>query len=274
MDHFRIRPLSEPDIDQVFAKAGGCRVHLDVDRRAKRGADYILGNALIELKALDDEGLEKPERQAKLAALFRKQEPERPVIILDRERLPKTARRDYDYILGGPIKTLVSSARKQLKQSRTEIPSATSSILFVINNGYTALNHDQLLRMVAHRVRNDTREIDGVVVGGCYYYSDAFDSFFLWPIEYVPLELRARFEAFSNLREAWNNFANQFMTDLMQGKVEAGAIKGPVVDTQFEVDGITLVKPAPPMGEQSQFYGPLSAPGATPLELLDVRRWQ
>jgi hypothetical protein len=40
----------------------------------------VLGEAVIELKALDDEGLVKPERQAKLAALFRKHETDRPVL--------------------------------------------------------------------------------------------------------------------------------------------------------------------------------------------------
>lgn len=71
MDHFRLRPISEPDIDQVVENAGGKRAHPDADRREQLGADYVLGNCVIELKALDDEGLAKPERQAKLAALFR-----------------------------------------------------------------------------------------------------------------------------------------------------------------------------------------------------------
>lgn len=71
MDHFRLRPISESDIDQVVEDARGKRAHPDADRREQIGADYVLGNCVIELKALDDEGLAKPERQAKLAALFR-----------------------------------------------------------------------------------------------------------------------------------------------------------------------------------------------------------
>lgn len=73
MEQFRIRPLSEADIDAVIEAAGGVRAHADADRRHSPGADYLLGEAVIELKALDDEGLVKPERQAKLATLFRKQ---------------------------------------------------------------------------------------------------------------------------------------------------------------------------------------------------------
>src|SRR5436305_10766830 len=103
--------------------ARGQRAHLDADRRAKVGADYVLGESIIELKALDDEGLAKPERQAKLAALFRKHEAKRPVVVLDRANLPEDAWRDYDRILEGPIKTAVNSARTQLKQSRAEHPA-------------------------------------------------------------------------------------------------------------------------------------------------------
>ena len=253
MDSLRITPLTEDAVDALIEAAGGGRAHTDADRRSKRGADYLLGEAIIELKILEDDGLEKPERQAKLAALFRQSEPTQPVIVLARENLSDKAQRDYDRILEGPIKTAVRSARSQLRQSRSEHPDATTSILFVINNGYTALDHETLVQLVAHRVRNDTSEIDGVVVAGCYYYSDAFDSHFLWPIDYVPINLNNNFTSFNRLREAWNDEATRFMTMLMQRPMP-DATKGPVVDSQFDVDGITYVKPAPPMGRKSEFY--------------------
>jgi hypothetical protein len=83
-----IRPLSETDIDGLIAKAGGVRAHVDADRREARGADYVFGNALIELKVLDHEELREPTRQARLAELFRDREPNRPVIVIDRAKLP------------------------------------------------------------------------------------------------------------------------------------------------------------------------------------------
>lgn len=54
----------------MIAMAGGRRAHPDSDRRTLRGADYVLDTCVIELKMLDDDGLAKPERQKKLAALF------------------------------------------------------------------------------------------------------------------------------------------------------------------------------------------------------------
>lgn len=255
MDHFSVRPLTEDDIDSVIRDAGGDRAHANTDRRDRSNADYLLDEAIIELKALDDEGFEKPERQVKLAALFRQHQKTRPVIVLSRESLPEQEQRDYDRILEGPIKGAVSSARKQLKQSRAELNEAGVTVLFVINNGYTALDHDALLEIVAHRTRNDTSEIDGVVVAGCYFYSDTFDSFFLWPIDYIPINVGRPFRSFEKLRKAWNAYAGKFMTAALRGKLEANSTKGPVVDTQFDVDGVTYVKPAPRMGEESQFFG-------------------
>lgn len=254
MDHFRLRPLSEPDIDQVIESAGGMRAHPDADRREQVGADYVLGNCVIELKALDDEGLAKPERQAKLAALFGPLHPNRPVVVLDREFLPAAGQRDFDRILEGPIKTAISKAKKQLKQSRLENKGATTSIIWFINNGYTALDHDALLKLVAHRVRNDTNEIDGVIVSGCYFHNDSFDSFFLWPFEYVPINLDKPFPDEDKLRQAWHGLATRQMTALMQQPPGKHDIKGPVVDTQFDIDNITYVKPAPPIGRGSDFF--------------------
>lgn len=254
MDHLRLRPISEPDIDQVIEDAGGKRAHPDADRREEIGGDYVLGNCVIELKALDDEGLAKPERQAKLAALFGPFNPNRPVVVLDRNSLPPTEQRNFDRILEGPIKTAISKANKQLKQSRREHVGTTSSIIWFINNGYTALDHDALLKLIVHRVRNDTHEVDGVIVSGCYFHSDSFDNFFLWPFEYVPINPEKAFPGCEALHQAWGDLATRHMSALMQQPPGKQDIKGPVIDTQFDIDAVTYVRPAPPIGRKSNFF--------------------
>lgn len=251
---FRIEPLSERSLDEVIEKSGGKRAHLDADRRAKPGADYLLGGVLIELKLLNEEGLEKPNRQRKLAELFREYGDTRPVVVVDRDRLPADGQRKFDRILDPPVKTAVAKARDQLLQSREEIDSANVSILMIINNGYTALDQDALVKLVVHRVRQDTRSIDGVIVGGCYYYSDGYEHAFFWPIEYVQINLDSPFNEFAHLKRAWDAYAEQAMTSLVLGKMPVGPGKGAIVDTEFEVDGVTYVKPAPPMGAASEFY--------------------
>ena len=211
MNTFHIRPLTEQDLASMVAAAGGTVAHPDATRRQRKGADFVLQNAVIELKFLSEDGFLKTNRQHRLASLFREEGFEAPVVVLDRENLSVTGQRKYDRIIEGPIKTEVASARKQLKETRRERPDATLSVLWVVNNGYTQLNHEELLRLVVHRVKNDTRSIDGVIVGGCYFHSDGFDNIFLWPLAYVPIRL-VGFPGYDLLHGEWNRFAERFMT--------------------------------------------------------------
>lgn len=254
LDSFQIRPLAEADLDFVLEKAGGVRAHPDADRRIDVGADYRLGGSIIELKGLDEEGFTKPSRQGKLATLFQEYEPGRPVIVLDRRRLEPEDQARFDRIIEGPIKTAVAKANRQLKQSRVEQMDATCSVLMVINNGYTTLDHEELKALVTHRVRQDTHEIDAVVVAGAYYHSDGFDSFFLWPIDYISINLERPFAEFEQLRAGWDALAEHFMTQLVLGKPGPNPTKGPVTDTRFDVGGTTYLRPAPVLGAKSEFY--------------------
>ena len=258
MNTFHIRPLTEQDLASMVAAAGGTVAHPDATRRQRKGADFVLQNAVIELKFLSEDGFLKTKRQHRLASLFREEGFEAPVVVLDRENLSVTGQRKYDRIIEGPIKTEVASARKQLKETRRERPDATLSVLWVVNNGYTQLNHEELLRLVVHRVKNDTRSIDGVIVGGCYFHSDGFDNIFLWPLAYVPIRL-VGFPGYDLLHGEWNRFAEQFMTSAARGVLGSELGKGPVMDTQFEVERISFVKPAPPIGGESEFF-PLGRP--------------
>jgi hypothetical protein len=254
VEQFRLAPLTEADVRAVIESAGGHVAHPDHDRRRARGADFVLGNALLELKTLDDEGLGKPERQAKLGALFERVRPGRPVVVVDRSCLEHSDRREFDRVMEGPIKAAVASARKQLKQSRREIADVDCSILMILNNGYSALNHRDLSQLVAHRVRQDTSEIDGVVVAGCYFHSDTFDTVCLWHMDYIPIDVRRRFERYNDLHLAWQGLANASMTRMITkapGKQES---KLPVRDITFEVNGVRFVKPTPQMGKASDFF--------------------
>ena len=253
MQAFPIRALTESDLDLVVEDAGGRRAHPDADRRETVGADYVLGATVIELKMLDDEGFDKPERQQKLAGLFLARDPTRPVVVLDPEQLSDTERRRYRNIVEGPIKTAVAKAKQQMAQSREEHPETTGSVLWVVNNGYTALDHETLEELVANRARQDTSSIDGVIVSGCYYHSDGFDSVFLWPCSYVPIRLDHAFPEFARLQEEFQGFANTYMTEIMQSATPAGG-KFEVRDLAFDLDGVRYVRPAPVMGQPSDFY--------------------
>lgn len=234
--------------------AGGRRAHLDHHRRTERNADYIIGNAVLELKILEDEGLSKLDRQAKLATLFSAIDPHRPVHVLDRSALTPAGQRVYDRAMEGPIKGAVRSAKRQLAQSRSELPETTHSIMMIVNNGNTSLDHDEIVRLASQRVRNDTETIDGVVVAGAYIHSDGFDTLALWPIDYVPITLDWSFPDYTGLRNAFQDYAERAMTEAIMSGPSPELSKGPIIDNGFDLDGITFVKPAPPLGRHSDFY--------------------
>jgi hypothetical protein len=251
----RIRPLSEDrDIDFVIAQAGGRRAHEDSDRKDTRNSDYVLGQSVIELKLLDDERLEKPEAQAKIGSLFGALQPDRPVVVIDPTAIEQNDRYAYATIMQGPIRGVVRSARAQLKQSRREIGDDAITVLFVVNNGFTALTHEELLDHVVIRARNDTDEIDAVVVAGCYLHGDGFDSYALWPIDYVSIHEERPFTEFEALRSAWNELANRHMTEFIMGEHGLTAAKEAQTDIVFEWEGRVFVKPATPIGSESKFF--------------------
>lgn len=253
METFPIRALTEADLDSVVREAGGNRAHLDADRRDLVGADYVVGTTVIELKMLDEEGFDKPERQAKLAELFRKHQIHRPVVVLDPDLLPENERRRYRNIVEQPIKRAIAKSKQQLSQSRAELPETTSSVLWILNNGYTALDHDTIENLIANRVRQDTASIDGVIVSGCYYHGDGFDSVFLWPCTYVPIRIDRPFPEFDRLQTCFHDFANNYMTALMR-QIEPAGDKFEIRDVVFDVDGVRYVRPAPIIGDVSSFF--------------------
>jgi hypothetical protein len=248
-----MRPITEAEVECLVVQAGGRRAHPDADRRSKRGADFVLGDSVIELKILEDEGLDKPQRQEKVAKLFNEQFPSRPTIVLDRSLLDSDSQHSYDRIVEGPIKSAVSSARRQLEQSRSEL-GVRRTVLWLINNGNTSLTHEALEQLAARRARNDSKEIDSVVVSGVYIYSDTFDSVFFWRMDCTPIHLDRQFDEFNDLHNAWTSFQMKRMTALMQAPPTYADTKGPVVDISFEIDGVTFVMPTPPMGKASEFF--------------------
>ena len=191
----QIRPLTEEDIIGVVNSCGGRLAHPDADTRSKKGADFVISDTVVELKMLDEDGLQKRERQKRVAKIFCEDGYDSPVVVLDKARLSFSAKRLYDRAISGPIKNAISSAGKQLKQTRIELPETTRSVLWILNNGYSALSDDDLAEIVEHRVRNDTSNIDGIILGGCFYHSDEFESFYLWPLRYIPIR-RGKLEGF------------------------------------------------------------------------------
>ena len=255
MNQLRVAKGSEADFDQVIAAAGGRRCVQDASVQDSLNADYELGGAFLELKLIEEEGLEKHCRRSKVAALFRTTQPDHPVVVLDPVLLDVEGEHRYFNIMAGPVQTAVKKADKQLDSTACRATGSETRVLVVINNGYTALTHEEFKRVVLKSVRNDTSKIDTVVVGGVYYYSDQFDSYVLFPLEECPIDISRRFRSFAKLKEQWDVFSERVMTSLIRGDDPNRRLeKMPVVDIAFDIDSVKYVKPAPKIGIPSKFW--------------------
>src|SRR5437763_751416 len=109
MDYLRIRNITEVEFDSIIEAADGKRI------TREGSADYILKEAIIELKFIKEEGLEKEARRIKIAKLFREEQPNAPVVVIDPASLNPHRAREYYNIVSGPIKTHVKKAASQLE---------------------------------------------------------------------------------------------------------------------------------------------------------------
>jgi hypothetical protein len=69
MKFLRICKLTEESLTLALAEVGVVRFSEDDSRELNLNADFVLNDTVIELKLVDEEGLDKKERRQKLARL-------------------------------------------------------------------------------------------------------------------------------------------------------------------------------------------------------------
>jgi hypothetical protein len=128
-------------------------------------------------------------------------------------------------------------------------------VLLLVNNGYGAMSHEEFKEVAFRRACNATHNIDAVVVAGLYYYSDTFDNYFFPEIDLFPIRIDRPFTSYDALVKEWQTFAQNFITRCwILGEKKLADERLPVQELSFELDGVTFIKPAPPMGKQSEFF--------------------
>jgi len=253
MEYIRVKNISESDFDAIVKDAGGVRIS------SEGSADYLLNEALIELKFVQDEGFEKPTRQKKIANLFHALQPHASVVIVNPDLLDKTNSRDYYNIVAGPIKTHVKKADKQLEATAQRYNPKPIRVLVILNLGYTALSPDEFKSVCFKCVLNDTTKIDWVVCGGIYFHSDKMDNYLFARFEPVPINVNRTFPSYDALANSWGSFVERLATSLIREITPPDQGRLPVLDLAFEVDGIRYVKPSPAM-PKSNFWPSGRAP--------------
>ena len=254
MNYIQINRIVETDFDAIVEVAGGEKIDPNVYGQKGNVADYRLNEAIIELKLVREEGLTKITRRGKVAEIFRKFQPDRPVVVLDPKILSKEETQKYYNLMEQPIQTAVKKAAKQLHDTELRDKADSTRVLVILNDGYTALNMDEFRDAVGKRIRNDTSKIDHAIVGGIYFYSDRFDNYFFTIFDLIPVNINRSFPSFEILRSAWNQWVEKYMTAVVIGQNNCNDDRLPVIDVNFEIDGIDYIKICPPMGIPSNFW--------------------
>lgn len=238
MERISIEKITEEDFDRIIEEAGGTRLTTEAT------ADYQLGNAIIELKFVEEEGFHKTERQKKINDLFKPLHADWPVIPILPSKLNADHRRTYDRIIETPIKTHLRKADRQLKATAKRLGTDPVRVAIILNVGYTAISPEEFEAICLKRARNDTSNIDWLIVGGLYTYSDTFDHYFISRFQDFSIHASQRFENCDRLGECWGMWLTHRMEDLFRKGLPKNQML-PVVDISFDVNGITYVKPSP-----------------------------
>jgi hypothetical protein len=176
------------------------------------------------------------------------------VVVLDPNLLDEHAQRHYYGLLEPPIKRALNSAVGQLQQTAEEIGGRPARVLLLINNGYTAVNHNEFKKIATKVARNATHKVDAVIAAGMYLYGDGFESYVICPFEMEPINVDRVFHGFDCLHEKWNQLCETLITAALHNPTSEEASKFPQVDLRYEQHGIVYIKPARILGYPSEFF--------------------
>lgn len=168
--------IGELFLDKVVNRAGGRRLTPDeADAQHNRNADYIIGDSVIELKDIQEEGLLVPGRQDRLAQLFGSLGRGGEYASLSTEDLSEIEWRQYMDILGRPIQNQVKSAAKQIKASRSHLGKSRGGVIF-LNTGYSSIPHNLFYSLVNRYCEKDTQQVHFSICISSWLITNGFES--------------------------------------------------------------------------------------------------
>lgn len=230
-----IRPprVTEEFIDRVVEDVGGARLATD---DVNRKADYRIGDWLFELKDLQKEGLEQPERQQKLAALFAPYAVCDGPIPIDPVVLTEQDRRRYFDIVSSPIQGQVKAASKQIRATKESLgEDGLQGGIIYLNTGYGSFPQEEFGPAVERYVGKDTTQIDAIFCVSTWSVTNGFDSYVFFRT--YPDE--PQHEVVRRLKEAFARRFETAMTQLVRGEVPAGSqLTDPLAPVAFRIDGL------------------------------------
>ena len=246
---FPIPRITESFVDRAVEKIGGRRLHETEKREGFQNADYILPDAVSELKIIEEEGLEKESRQNKIKKLLQDRYILPKEVEIDIRRIPDEIKPEFREILGGPIQTAVKKAAKQIKQTKAHLKRKLDfGVLIAINNGYGSLPHDEFENLVLSYARKDTSQIDFVICSTVDHHQGDFDTYVFIASHCHPMKEGLQYPKSDDFIQAINELFGESMTYMMRNQMDPNLWDSslpPISDILFEGDGVTFVRRAP-----------------------------
>lgn len=230
--------ITEAFIDKVFNDAGGRRLRKDEKQSGIRNADYLLGSFVFELKDLQEEGMEKGEHQAQLAALFWKYYPGERDIPIDPSVLSKPDYLKYLDIIGRPIKTHIRSASKQIKDTKKLLRSDDlHGGIVLLNTGFGSFPHEAFAEQVERYATKDSSQFTAVVSVSVWLHTNGFDT----NVFYRFSPQAPRHKEVIAIKEAFAKRFERIMTEAIIGTVaESVQRTPPAKPIAFQDNGINF----------------------------------
>jgi hypothetical protein len=225
--------VTESFIDNVVQDIGGNRLPTDGENRV---ADYRIDEWLFELKDLQEEGLEKQERQRKVAELLAPYRTPGREVTIDPSMLSEADRRRFFDILSSPIQGQVKSASKQIRSTKAFLgePGLRGGLIF-LNTGYDSFPEDEFGPLVERYVRKDTSQIDAIFCVSTWNVTNGFDSY----VFYRAYPEHPEHAIVNRLADAFRIRFEEAMTNLIRQQLppstEFAPPQKPVV---FHIDGL------------------------------------
>jgi hypothetical protein len=247
---FPIPRITESFVDSLVNELGWQRYldgHSPVEGRLN--ADYLAPSAIIELKIIEEEGLEKTERQEKLAKLLSNSQQSGTEVDITFENIPISVKREVQRIVSMPIQSAVKKASRQIRHTGEDLARETDfGVLLIVNNGYSYLNADNFERIVVQRCVNDSNRISYAFCVTVDYHQGAFDAYVFLTARGRAIRDEEPWDAEKALADAFQRRFNDAMTQMMRDQMNPDLWKNqlaPVTDIRFESDGVRYFRKAP-----------------------------
>jgi hypothetical protein len=246
---FPIPRITESFFDRAIEKIDGRRLHENEKREGFQNADYLLPGAILELKIIEEEGLEKESRQNKIKKLLTDRYILPKEVDIDIKRIPDEIKPEFRQILGGPIKTAVKKAAKQIKETKTHLKRKLDfGVLIALNNGYGSLPHDEFENLVLSYARKDTSQIDFIICSTVDHHQGDFDTYVFLTSHCYPIRESLQYPKLDELIQAINELFGESMTYMMRNQMDPklwDSSLPPISDILFDGDDVRFIRRAP-----------------------------